>query len=160
VLIRAGLLSAALLVLAVGYARGQDAAEIRLVPRTDDAERPFAFEPDTLTVPAGTTVRWVNAADVFHTVTFADSRDVRVPNGTFDQSLATAGQAVERQFDQPGTFFYYCQPHSAFMAGTIVVTEAPGVNPLLVITLAALALAALAAVTVWRLRRDERAEPL
>jgi hypothetical protein len=68
-----------------------------------------------------------------------------------DQSLATAGQAVERRFDEPGTFFYYCQPHSAFMAGTIIITDASGVNPLLVTMLAALAV--LGAVTVWRLRR-------
>jgi plastocyanin len=152
VLIRAGLLSAALLVLALGHARGQEAVEIRLVPQPSDAERPFVFEPETLTVPAGTTVRWVNAADVFHTVTFADSRDVRVPNGTFDQSLASAGQAVERRFDQPGTFFYFCQPHSTFMAGTIVVTEASGVNPWAWIALVALAFAALAGVRAWRLR--------
>lgn len=69
----------------------------------------------------GTTVRWVNTLDVFHTVTFADRGGRRVSNGTFDRSLATAGAMAERRFDTPGTFSYFCQPHSAFMAGRVTV---------------------------------------
>lgn len=98
--------------------------EIRLVPRTADAERPFGFEPESVTISAGTTVRWVNTTEVFHTVTFSDSVERRVTNETFDQSLFAAGSTVERTFDTPGTYAYFCQPHSAFMFATISVTEA------------------------------------
>lgn len=63
-------------------------------------------------MPVGTTVRRVNELDVFHTVTFTDSVEERVSNGTFDASLAVRGATVERVFDTPGTFAYFCQPHS------------------------------------------------
>jgi plastocyanin len=98
-----------------------DVVEVRLVERPDDVERPFAFEPSEATVPVGTTVRWVNELDVFHTVTFTDSIEERVSNGTFDSSLATRDATVERVFDTPGTFAYFCQPHSPFMFATITV---------------------------------------
>lgn len=123
-LTRIGVALALVLVLpAAPVLSAQDAVEeVRLVAITDDEDQPFGFDPPELTVSAGTTVRWVNTIDVFHTVTFADSLDRRVPNGTFDQSLAAAGDTAQRMFDRPGSFFYFCQPHSTFMAATITVT--------------------------------------
>jgi plastocyanin len=50
-----------------------------------------------------------------------DSVDERVSNGTFDESLAVRGATVERVFDSPGTFAYFCQPHSAFMFALVTV---------------------------------------
>jgi len=115
------------LALFVGAGAAETAvAEVRLIRADGNDEVSFAFDPALLTVPAGTTVRWINERDVFHTVTFTDSLDRRVPNGTFDQSLSTAGQVIERAFDSPGRFFYFCQPHSTFMAASLVVTQPPG----------------------------------
>ncbi|HEV8296670.1 MAG TPA: plastocyanin/azurin family copper-binding protein [Acidimicrobiales bacterium] len=98
---------------------------VRLVVQGDD-QRPFAFAPLTVTVKPGTIVRWVNDTDAFHTVTFADSPDVRVPNHTFDAALSSRGESLERRFDISGTYSYYCQPHSEFMAGTIDVRAGGG----------------------------------
>jgi plastocyanin len=99
----------------------EPAATVQIV--ATGAEQPFAFEPDELTVAAGTTVRWHNTTDeVFHTVTFTDSLSQRQDNGMFNASLFAAGDVVEFTFDEEGTYLYFCQPHSEFMVGTIVVT--------------------------------------
>jgi plastocyanin len=93
-----------------------------IIVATEDADTPFAFEPAELTVEVGATVRWRNiTTDVFHTVTFTDSLERRRDNGVFNESLFAAGDIVAYTFDEPGTYAYFCQPHSAFMAGTIVV---------------------------------------
>jgi plastocyanin len=75
------------------------------------------FNPQTLTVPAGTTVTWTNADQAAHTVTADD--------GSFDTGFFAAGQTVSLTFATPGTYPYYCIPHGApggrGMAGVIVV---------------------------------------
>ncbi len=48
-------------------------AEIRLVESVGDRDQPFAFQPALITVRPGTTVRWVNESDAYHTLTFTDS---------------------------------------------------------------------------------------
>lgn len=85
---------------------------VRTVSKADP-DRPIAFEPGTLEVPVGTTVRWRNDDGAFHTVTFR--------NGAFSESLFVRETTVEYTFQRPGTYEYYCQPHQDFMAGTIVV---------------------------------------
>jgi plastocyanin len=72
------------------------------------------FEPQTIRVAPGTTIRWLNAGKHNHTVTFkdggADSGDIR-PGGTYQQT-----------FRQPGTYRYYCRHHTKDkMQGVIVV---------------------------------------
>ena len=74
----------------------------------------FAFEPGTLTVPAGATVTWTNAGSRPHTVTADD--------GSFDSGRLDPGEQFSQTFDQPGTFAYHCGFHPE-MQGTIVVTE-------------------------------------
>jgi plastocyanin len=105
------------------------AAGTVLLVATDDPAQPFAFEPAELTVSNGTTVRWRNeTGDVFHTVTFTDSLQRRADNGVFNESLFGPGIEVAYTFEVPGTYFYFCQPHAEFMAGTIIVvrSEAAG----------------------------------
>ena len=75
----------------------------------------FAFEPATLTVPAGTTVTWTNNGARPHTVTADD--------GSFDSGRLDPGEQFSHVFDQPGTFTYRCGYHEE-MQGTIVVTAA------------------------------------
>ncbi|MDF3043480.1 MAG: hypothetical protein K0Q71_6186 [Thermomicrobiales bacterium] len=74
----------------------------------------FAFEPGTLTVPAGATVTWTNAGRRPHTVTADD--------GSFDSGRLDPGEQFSQTFDQPGTFAYHCGFHPE-MQGEIVVTE-------------------------------------
>jgi plastocyanin len=75
----------------------------------------FAFEPGTLTVPAGATVTWTNAGSRPHTVTADD--------GSFDSGRLDPGEQFSQTFDQPGTFAYHCGFHPE-MQGSIVVAEA------------------------------------
>jgi plastocyanin len=95
--------------------------EVRIVARPEDAARPFVFEPAMLHVSAGATIRWVNDTDAYHTVTFTNSLDARQPNGSFDRQAFMRGDRVERTLAAPGTYFFYCQPHAAFMFGTVTV---------------------------------------
>ena len=70
------------------------------------------FEPATLTVAPGSTVRWFNDDALPHTVTAADS--------SWDSGNLAPGGQFERRFDSPGTYTYLCLYHPG-MTGTIVV---------------------------------------
>jgi len=74
-----------------------------------------AFAPGTLTVPAPTTVMWLNGGGVAHTVT-SDEGSSEV----FDLSLGVGSGAVSHVFNAAGSFGYHCEIHPA-MTGTIVV---------------------------------------
>jgi plastocyanin len=77
----------------------------------------FAYDPMTLTVPAGTKVTWTNNDGVAHTVTWDD---MSVNSGLFGQ-----GESFSYTFDTPGEYPYYCIPHGSpgsGMHGTVVVT--------------------------------------
>lgn len=109
-------------------AQHDDVVEIELVETGDD-EAPFAFEPGEVTIDAGTTVRWVHTHDVFHTVTSTDSLDEKQANGQFDETMSSEGDTFEFTFEEPGTYHFYCKPHSGFMFGTIHVEgEAAGTS--------------------------------
>jgi plastocyanin len=78
-----------------------------------------AFEPDRITIPAGTPVTWDNTSLSTHTVT--------AEGGAFDSGSDPAewlqsGQKFSFTFTAPGTFNYYCLPHQQLgMVGTVVV---------------------------------------
>lgn len=74
----------------------------------------MAFAPDTLTVPAGTTVTW----------TFADGaipHDVVFDDGSVASEQLTDG-TFSHTFEEPGTYTYHCSLHPN-MTGTIEVTS-------------------------------------
>ena len=72
----------------------------------------FAFGPDTLTVPSGTTVTWTNDDSTSHTVTADDD--------SFDSGSLADGATFEHTFDEAGTFAYHCEIHPT-MTGEVVV---------------------------------------
>lgn len=87
------------------------------------------FEPETVTIPAGETVRWENTSFVVHTVT-ADPAEatqdgsVQLPEGAepFDSGTLETDETFEYTFEEPGTYRYFCIPHEAAeMQGTVVV---------------------------------------
>jgi plastocyanin len=78
-----------------------------------------AFTPRTLTVDAGTVVRWRNNDTREHTVTANDR--------SFDSGLMPVGATFVRTFSTPGTYAYLCLIHPD-MTGTIAV-RAPGGTP-------------------------------
>ena len=77
------------------------------------------FEPDMLSVPAGTTVTWTNRDAAEHTVT-----EVAAPTGGAgpDSGRLREGQSYSLNFVTPGTYTYRCTLHPE-MTGTITVTE-------------------------------------
>lgn len=78
----------------------------------------FAFAPETITVPSGTTVTWVNEDATRHTVTAGTEQQ---PGDLFDSEVQEMGDEVTVTFDQPGTYEYFCVLHP-FMTGVIEVT--------------------------------------
>lgn len=98
-----------------------DSREIFLVIQQDKSEEPLVFAPKKITIRAGTKVRWINAAEVYHTVTSTDSLQEPNPNGSYEHVFFKKGDVFEYIFTKPGTYYYYCQPHASFMFGTITV---------------------------------------
>ncbi|HLJ12194.1 MAG TPA: cupredoxin family copper-binding protein [Planctomycetaceae bacterium] len=72
----------------------------------------FTFHPETLEIPAGTKVVWVNNDDVPHTV--------RSTEDIFRSGALDTDDLYECVFSEPGTYEYYCGVHR-HMAGKIVV---------------------------------------
>lgn len=67
--------------------------------------REHRFEPATLTVKAGTTVRWVNEEKrTSHSILFKGE-------GGFESERLFPGEQWQRRFDRPGRFAYTCGPH-------------------------------------------------
>lgn len=72
------------------------------------------FEPGTVNVQPGTTVRWVNNGKHKHTVTSNDD--------LWDSGDLAPGATYSVTFTRPGTYYYYCRHHTNDkMQGTIVV---------------------------------------
>ena len=72
----------------------------------------FMFVPATLTVPAGTTVTFVNDDDEPHTIT--------ATNKSFDsEGLDTHGKWTHK-FTKAGSFTYFCELHP-YMKGRLIV---------------------------------------
>ena len=88
--------------IATGHA--QDANEITI--------KNFDFAPMSLTVKAGTTVKWKNLDGEPHTVT----SDI----GLFRSGGMDENDSFSFKFDKPGTYKYICSIHPK-MVGTIVV---------------------------------------
>jgi plastocyanin len=73
----------------------------------------FAFTPVELTVPAGTTVEWVNRDDIPHVVVSDDKK-------TFKSRALDTDEKFSYTFTTPGTYSYFCSVHPK-MTGKIVV---------------------------------------
>jgi plastocyanin len=94
-----------------GTAAAQSGGDARIVD--------FDFAPRSLTVDAGTKVKWTNTGQRPHT---ASDR-----GGTFDTKPIAPGASAEVTFSTPGTYFYFCRINPAKMNGTVVVK--PGDQP-------------------------------
>jgi plastocyanin len=72
----------------------------------------YLFAPKEIEIRAGSTVEWVNADAVVHTVAADD--------GTWDSRAVQPGERWRATFTRPGRYAYHCGPHP-FMKGVIVV---------------------------------------
>jgi plastocyanin len=88
------------------------------------------FDPDTVTIAAGDTVKWTNTGFVTHSVTFdpsmaAKAADVALPAGVspFDSGNIEEDGTFSHTFTVKGNYKYICKFHEAMgMVGTVIVT--------------------------------------
>ncbi|TSC84994.1 MAG: blue (type 1) copper domain-containing protein [Parcubacteria group bacterium Gr01-1014_13] len=73
----------------------------------------FAFAPASITVKAGTTVKWTNKDGAPHSVVSSDGRFAA-------SAVLSNGGSYQLKFDKPGTYAYACGLHPS-MSGTIIV---------------------------------------
>ncbi|HIH93723.1 TPA: cupredoxin family copper-binding protein [Methanosarcina acetivorans] len=98
----------------------QTAAENLTVPEAEHKTvevkiEDFAFNPDSVTISPGDTVRWTNLDLFTHTVTGPD----------FSSGTLRDGDSYEFTFTREGTYRYYCSIHAS-MEGVVTVE---GVKP-------------------------------
>ena len=72
----------------------------------------FSFTPKEITVPVGTTVKWVNHDDIPHSVVNKDK--------AFRSQALDTDDSYSFTFTSAGTFDYFCGLHP-FMSGKIIV---------------------------------------
>jgi plastocyanin len=77
----------------------------------------FTYNPQQITVKAGTTVTWVNHDDIPHTVTSK--------TGAFRSEAMDTDDKFSFTFATPGSFPYFCALHP-HMTGSIVVEAFTG----------------------------------
>jgi plastocyanin len=108
---RRALLCASLAALLLGPARAAE-TEVRI----DN----FVFSPAEITIAPGTTVTWLNADDIPHTVV--------AEGGAFRSKPLDTDDRFATRFDRPGTYRYFCSLHP-HMVGTVVVRAGDGPAP-------------------------------
>jgi plastocyanin len=72
----------------------------------------FVFGPQTVTVPVGSTVTWINKDDIPHTTVSTD--------GVFKSKVMDTDEKFSYTFTNAGTYPYYCTIHPK-MTGKVVV---------------------------------------
>ena len=73
----------------------------------------FSFVPATLTVRAGTTVRWVNHDDIPHNIVGSATKDFKSP-------VLDTDQKFDYTFKRPGEYPYFCGIHPKMTAKIVV----------------------------------------
>ncbi|MGQ0484020.1 MAG: cupredoxin domain-containing protein [Hyphomicrobiales bacterium] len=85
---------------------------------TADAQiKLFQFQPKTLEVAVGTTVKWINGDDIEHSVTAGAPGQ---ESGDFDSGFFKKGGSFEFTFKEPGTHTYFCKRHPSMKAAVTV----------------------------------------
>jgi amicyanin len=77
----------------------------------------FTFNPQTVTVKAGTTVTWTNKDDIPHAIAAVGKQ--------FKSKVMDTDNSYSFTFTTPGSYAYFCSLHP-HMTGTIVVEAATG----------------------------------
>jgi plastocyanin len=91
--------------LALGTVAAQDAANVVTIDN-------FTFTPKELTVPVGTTVKWINHDDIPHLVVEKKT--------AFRSNALDTDDSYSYMFASAGTFDYFCGLHPQ-MVGKIIV---------------------------------------
>ena len=78
------------------------------------------YLPYSASIKEHSSVTWTNDDMAVHTATSGIPSDG--PNGIFDSGLISPGKTFTNQFDEEGTFDYYCIAHP-WMTGRVIVVE-------------------------------------
>lgn len=111
-----------------GNARPEPVGKLVIVQAVDVSPTLFKFEPETVTVQVGDTVRFVQQSVAPHNVEFTDvpagSKLGRARVGPYLLSrLQKYDIVIDARFTA-GTYTYQCAPHASLgMVGSIIVTE-------------------------------------
>ncbi|HEY7228659.1 MAG TPA: FxLYD domain-containing protein, partial [Nitrososphaeraceae archaeon] len=89
---------------------GASIAQVK-IPKGSSVEAGGNFEPATLKIGKGSTVKWINDDDALHTVTSG------TPNGNksgtiFDSGYLSSDNTYKHTFEKTGTFKYYDTLHT------------------------------------------------
>lgn len=79
------------------------------------AIRDFTFRPDSIKVPPGATVTWVNCEDVGH-----EPHTTTSDSPAWDSPELSPGNRFSHTFPSGGTFPYHCTPHPFMLAKVVV----------------------------------------
>lgn len=96
----------------IGTAYGNQISFATAMPFNAVYIQNMAFNPATITVPAGTTITWTNKDGMAHTVT----SDTAI----FDSGSIASNGTYSRTFPTAGTFPYHCSIHPSMTATVIV----------------------------------------
>jgi plastocyanin len=80
--------------------------------RTEVRVQDNRFDPQKITIAAGTTIEWIHGGQHHHTVTSDE--------GLWSAQLSPGGRYSQR-FERPGTYSYHCELHPQAMRGVIEV---------------------------------------
>lgn len=72
----------------------------------------FSYGPAAITIPAGTTVTWINRDDIPHTVVSTEK--------VFKSKVLDTDEKFSYTFTKPGEYPYFCSIHPK-MTGKVVV---------------------------------------
>jgi plastocyanin len=98
-----------------GAAKKPDASKKPAAKTVTVDMKDIKFNPKSVTVKAGTTVKWTNSDQVPHTVTKTAG-----PGAQFDSGSVDPGGEYQQTFDKKGKVDYVCEIHPG-QAGSVTV---------------------------------------
>lgn len=101
-------------ILPVGMSCSKDKTMVAASSANTVSMKSMAFNPSTLEVVSGTTVRWVNNDNIPYNVISDDD--------VFNSGAIQPGQSYSHTFSEGGTFNYHCSLY-VDMTGTVIVNS-------------------------------------
>lgn len=93
-----------------GCGAGEEAAPPEPIDGNTVLIEDYKYQPAEITIQSGETVTWINMDSVRH----------NAKGDSFDTGLLGREESAEQQFNEAGTYEYYCTPHP-YMKGTVIV---------------------------------------
>lgn len=100
-----------------GASAKRAAASVKAAASSSVTIKNFLFNPSSVSVHVGDTVKWTNQDSALHTATAND--------GSFDTGTLKQGKSGSHKFTKAGSIAYICSLHPN-MKGTVVVAAASG----------------------------------